>query len=312
MDAHPEWMDQALAEATPEKQWVALRLKGGHDLFKGFENDELMRKLDQGDQFSKVTFDNNTYYNISVLERKPELEVVTFGAAKGPVLDELADRKLEPYYVQIRQNTPEAFQNADTSWKPFAGVREQVAALYYEPMIQALGKTQSKPEGWNGNRAAASRFLPYAKQAEKAIQSKPESANDWSKLREEPESLANQWKLEKSELHIKRKEGSSLLHQKELSLPVNAFSQVYDRQMVMFTFFQLKERTHNPNGAEALQEQVARTRFLCYQVKRSRSCFIAFCPKFKPSKPSPLIISISRPRLSLKSVLQPCLKSSHV
>ena len=184
---------------------------------------------------------------------------------KAHSLTQLADRKLEPYYAQIRQNTPEAFQNTDTSWKPFTQLREQVAALYYEPLINTLGKAQSetKPESWNGNRAAAARLLPYAKQAENAIQKNAESAAQWSKLRDEPESLANQWKLEKSELHIKRKEESQLLHQKELfKLPVNAFSQVYDAPNGDLYFFQLKERTHNPSGGDALQEQVTRARFL--------------------------------------------------
>ena len=88
VDSHPEWIAQALAEAAPKKEWVAIRLKGGHDFFKGLKNnEELMQKLDQGEKFSKVTFDNNAYYNISILEREPGLQVVTFGAAKGPLLD---------------------------------------------------------------------------------------------------------------------------------------------------------------------------------------------------------------------------------
>ncbi len=52
-----------------------------------------------------------------MLERSPELEIITFAEAnRSTLLDDLVDRALEIHYVQIRTQNPALYQNADKSW----------------------------------------------------------------------------------------------------------------------------------------------------------------------------------------------------
>ena len=93
--AHPEWIQQALDEAQPNKIVVGLRLQGGKMPFNGLEKKEkreaFVNLLDQaplGETSSvdsplhNYTADNQTYYRITVLGKANESEILTFAEAQ--------------------------------------------------------------------------------------------------------------------------------------------------------------------------------------------------------------------------------------
>lgn len=276
---HPEWIEDALASAPLKKEVVSIRLKGDSPAFIGLKRGEdLMKLLDAAPlgeaapSLSKITFDNENFYRIIVQDKSPNLEVLTYQEAKSTgVLDKLLDQKLEPYYVQIRNDNPSKFQNEDKSWKPLNEVKPAVAELYLEPVTKAI-KSYFKQEEMSQDRLASLRFYSFLEQAKADIQKTNSNEATWIRPAiDQPEEnklakaepLENQWKLEKTELRLNRKQKSSLPQQIELfSLPQGTFSKTYDAPNGDLYFFHVLEKNIAADNQDAFQEQIARARFL--------------------------------------------------
>ena len=156
VESHPEWLQQALAEAPTMKVPVGLHEKGGNSLFAGLKDGKGLIQLldaaplaaegvtslkpaakDAADKLSNYTADKIVYYRIAVIERSSQPEVLTFAEAdQEGVLSQLLDKQLEAYYLKIREDDPKAFQKEDKSWKSFADAKDAVAERYFDKLLK--------------------------------------------------------------------------------------------------------------------------------------------------------------------------------
>lgn len=103
VESHPEWLDKSLQEAESQRLVVGIRLKGGQPPILGLKNNEEFinildkaKLIEQDPALVKYSADGNMFYRIVVLDRHPELEVLTFKEAQQESsLDNLLDKKLE-------------------------------------------------------------------------------------------------------------------------------------------------------------------------------------------------------------------------
>lgn len=220
VDSHPEWLEKVLEEGMPQQVSVGLKLKGGSSPIKGVENREaLMALLDKAKigeldpALAKYSADGQNYYRITVVERAPKKEIITFAeGVKDNSLEQLLQSKLEAYYQTIRNNDPQAFQNADKSWKPFEEVKNQVADLYFANLLNAISKdyatavgADQAPQKLINELAASLRFYAYAREALDKITTDPRAKEKYvlspgseEVSKDETKSLADQWKFQET------------------------------------------------------------------------------------------------------------------
>lgn len=267
VDSHQEWIVQALQTAPSKQLDVGIRLNGGSNQFGLSDRKPLIQLLDQtslagqepltseainaANKLALFTGDGETYYKIKVINRG-EQQILTFAeATQEGVLDQLLDRQLENYYVKIRDSKADQFQKADKGWKELATVRDQVADLYFEPLLTALRGVYSKvnPDGKSkaatGEQLASIRFYPYVSQIRDSLS---KGQNDQLYLRQEDvvPSIQDQWKVEKVTRNISRsqdQEDSKIDQGRFASLPVNSWSGVEHPLNGDLHFFYIKARS---------------------------------------------------------------------
>lgn len=137
--SHSEWIEEALAQVKPEVVEVAIRFQGDTLPFKGIDNPKkFIEQLDSATAPLLITFDNNTYYRIEVLDKTLSSQVLSFGAARAAgLLDGVLNRYLERYYTSMREGNRQ-FLDENGAWKPLAAVQREVAELYLAKKLQAL------------------------------------------------------------------------------------------------------------------------------------------------------------------------------
>jgi GcvH upstream region-like protein len=223
--AHPEWVDEALNEAKPEKMIIGLREKGGKIPFSGLEQKEKRKNfihlLDQAvaglvsadSPLYHFSADNQTYYRITVLNRANGPEIVSFDEARSDgTLDEVRDRVLEKYYVAIREQNPLLYQKENKEWEPFKTVRDAVANQFFakvlsalEPIQKSLTPDQDK-KSWSKDQASSLRFYTYLNKIREQLIKDPAQADQRIKKEgaEEGNLHPDQWKIEKTTVTFNR------------------------------------------------------------------------------------------------------------
>ena len=144
VQAHPEWLQQALAESKMEPKAVNIRLQGKVEPLEGITDrqalvSELM-KAPIGEQIPSLdgySQDGKHFYRIQVLDRAKEESLVALPdlLADG-TLDAVLDRLLETAYPNIRSGSE--FRKGNGEWKPFQEVKEKVGEVYFASLIKAL------------------------------------------------------------------------------------------------------------------------------------------------------------------------------
>lgn len=280
VDAHPEWLQEALDAAEPQRTLVGITPSGGRPMY-GFEDRrELIRLLDQApienqnasaasqeaaQKLAQLTSDQNNYYRISVLERAPDEEIMTFAEAnRSGALDTLLDRQLEAYYPKIRDSNPKEFQRDDRSWKDYSEAKNAIADRYFEKLLSAIRKdyaTATSNEGQQpttGDLAASVRFYAYANSLKRKLQNGQtdvvrEKATEEKAPAErilERMPLAEQWKLDKAEYTLNRIEPKADIDQAEIfALSPNAWTTVHAPVNGDLYFFQLKAKNDDVDTA---------------------------------------------------------------
>ncbi len=82
VDAHPDWMKEALESGPVEKKSFLLRLSQKEVPIKGLQDLETFKRhLETSDEFTLTSSDQQTLYKIHVKERGSELQVLTFEEA---------------------------------------------------------------------------------------------------------------------------------------------------------------------------------------------------------------------------------------
>ncbi len=199
VNQHPEWLNVALNEAEKEKRVVGIRKKGESALFSGLKKpEELIALLDKypetKEKLSNYTSDGNIYYRISVLDRAPNYEVLTFAEAdKEGILDNLLTAYLEKQYTAVREQNAKDFKNKDGSWKPLPQVRGQVAAIAFKPVLDAIKKYVASKGAEKGEMiadfAASHRLLAFMESLEEKFKDDPKAIDQWLMAAEPVESL---------------------------------------------------------------------------------------------------------------------------
>lgn len=208
--AHPERIDAALEEGVLRPITASIPLKGESSAFIGLKSgQELMTLLDKSDEVKKISFDKDHFYRIKVIDREPQLEILTFeDANKSGVLDSLTEQALEIAYVQLRTKNPESYQNSDKSWKPLSEVKDKVALAHFGSVFDEAKKElkgrkdKEKYQYLEGDRLTPYRFLGWGNDLLKKLKSDPEEAKKMTRLADEPQTFENQFKWVQSSLHI--------------------------------------------------------------------------------------------------------------
>lgn len=194
VEAHPEWVDQALDESESKQSAVSIRLKGGKTPFEGLEDHEaFIRLLDHAKigesdpKLAKWTANHSAYYRVKVLERTPDFEVMTFAEAqKNGALDPLVDK-----------NPPD-----------LAGLLKEIHKDY-----AAAIAPKKAPENLIDDVTASLRLYSYMRKVHDNLAKNPDNEKKYLQpVMEKPsnsqltpaEPLADQWKLEKSSYFVRR------------------------------------------------------------------------------------------------------------
>lgn len=292
--SHPEWIEQSLNNAKPEKMVVGLRIQGGKMPFSGLDKkekrQELMRLLDEapiGEQVASnsplydFSADDQVYYRIAVLGRSEAQEILTFAeAAADGTIGEVRDRILEQYYVTIRGKDSSLYQNEKKEWKPFKEVRAHVADQYFQKVVQALEPIyKNVSKGQEGkllskDQAASLRLYAYLNKVREQLEKDSSQAHQWitTPLEEEQESialverpaLADQWKIEKATVTLNRQNPSeTAMDVKEaLALTKNAWSPLQAPINGDLAFYQVKDHGSVSLQSNAIAEQVRQVQTL--------------------------------------------------
>jgi GcvH upstream region-like protein len=239
---------KALQEAKSQKMTLNLKKKGGNSPIAGLKNpQELIDLLDKAplatqeaslnteaeeiaQKLKQYSANGSNFYRISVLEKAPSEEIMTFDeASQQGVLNDLLKRLLEAHYVKIRENYPADFQNEDNTWKEFSSVQSKVAELYFAPLLSAISEDyrQNRPQessqliqNLTPELSAPLRFYAHIRNAHQtaikshdklgeyvAESSTPLAARPLS----ETANLPNQWKLSKAAFLIDREHASPVI-----------------------------------------------------------------------------------------------------
>lgn len=274
VDANPEWLEVALEEAPAKREMVSLRMQGGNMTFQGLQNGkELMELLDKAplasdagnqaskevqDKLSKYSADKKVYYRIGVIERGPQLEVLTFAEAdQQGVLDKLLDDKLAAYYEKIREGSPKDFQKDDKGWKAYADVKDQVADRYFASVLKGIRTAYAAsmpadkaPQQMIGDYAATLRFFPYMQEMKSKLQKSPDQIAALTKaapISDEKKkeaisakpAIADQWKLERMDYETSRSSPDKLLDKGVFALAEGAWTDVNTPANGDLNFFHL-------------------------------------------------------------------------
>lgn len=283
VDAHPEWIKNALEIAQKNTAHVGLRTKGGKFPFPGIEDRAAFIKLldqaplnTQDEKLAVLKAGNQGWYSMKVIERAPSKEILTFAEAEADgTLDELVDQQLDVNYVKVRGNNPEKFQNPDKSWKPIAEVKNQVAEQVFAPVLKALkadyianAGDKSNTDKLTNDKLANSRFYKYMRDSKATLQKDPSKGD--ALVRKAPAvgeenkraPLADQWKLAKEETDVTRgTNDDSLMIEDLLKLQPNTWSNVHVPANGDINFFFVEKRGVKED-MEALKEQINGARWL--------------------------------------------------
>lgn len=245
INAHPEWIKQALTDAQPKKMIVGIRTEGKKMPFEGLDSwpkrEAFMALLDQAPMgegpaaespLVAYTADQQNFYRIRVLDRSKESEILTFAEAKeDDTLDNLRDKILEKYYVANRDKKPAVYQQEDKEWKSFKSVRELVAEEYFaklwekiEPIKEELAQDDPVYKSMGKDQLAALRFYPRLKQIKEEIEKDPAKADQYlivetkeADLDHLPTStpLSEQWRIKKETVTVSRQDEAPLINVEE-------------------------------------------------------------------------------------------------
>lgn len=263
--SHPEWIDEALTAAVPQKRWVSVRLKGGDLPFVGvFERAELIQQLDKGTALDRFTEDKEHFYRIKVLNSSPVKEVLTFAeSARDDTLNELLDQKLEKGYTDVRGKDPEIFKKEDGTWKSFREVKDQIGSRVYADLLKAISEDFEQATGKKVNDSldfyVSHRFHRYMRDAKKQLEASPENPSlvrSTSPASEEATArapLEMQWLLVKNPTEIKRSSREAVDKEDLFKLSPGTWSSVAANQGTL-SFSRILER---PIKDADIQEEVA-------------------------------------------------------
>ncbi len=292
VEAHPEWIQEALNQKHTNVREVSLSLNGKSSPFEGVESSEklynlfsktvLKGELDSDpealaakNQLELFTGDGETYYRFQVVDRDLTRMVLTFEEAnERGILDMLLQAHLEASYPKVRTKNPAIFKTEENDWKPLSEVEKEVGRILFADTLKSIEFQVSQL----GVKLPEDRFerldefypkyrlFPHMVVAEREIRrvgegsqflKQAETANEKGKLGIKRD-LCSQWSLVKENTMFKSHEHSPWFSSELFSMVEKSWSDVGHRSGKRLSFFQLQEKSI-PSGnfnAEMKQGQV--------------------------------------------------------
>jgi len=270
VDAHPEWLSEALEKARERTLTVSLGKSGNGSIFEGLVNaEELTKELDKAELNAapiRFTANQKNYYLITVLDRTRDDEILTFAEANAAgFLDSLLEDKLRIYYQKNKE---------ENNWNSFDLSREAVADAYFEPLLKAIALSSDKQDTINGELLAPLRFYHFMQNSleqlkkdpafsEKIVLSNP-TFGDPDKLSPK-KSIETQWKLQKIESNFTRDAESK--QDAFFNLPLNSWSDLIEAPNGDIAFFYLKEKGVSDGNGAYVEKTKAMQSLLADQAK---------------------------------------------
>ncbi|MCB1148850.1 MAG: hypothetical protein KDK48_01685 [Chlamydiia bacterium] len=211
-------LSEGIANAPSEVRTLGVRLAGDSP-FKGVTSSkeivELMETaLGQGPKaedakakLQNYTQDGRHYFRITVLDREPSEEILTFqDAKKQRILIKILNKKLEEHYAKLKKNDAKRYRTEGGEFQPLADVRMQIARDLFKETLENLDKAHGGQEPMTVEDAASLRLKNHVAAArDAAVQGKSLEAFVRSDASDEP-TFADQWLLVKEEYRTARGE----------------------------------------------------------------------------------------------------------
>ena len=203
VNAHPEWIDEALTHTDREEKTLKVRLQGGESTLSGAHFLALLEVEDAA--LLRYSTDEETFYSIRVVEKGEGWHLLTFEEAKrDATLEEMLDVLLQTAHADLK------FE------EPYEDVQDEVGAKVYADLLQSI--TENEVEDLD--EYAGHRFDRYLEEVRTLAM---QDLKDFEKMQEE-----SIWALNK---RIQQ------LTEEEIVIGVGEFSPVSDGH-----FYQLMEK----------------------------------------------------------------------
>jgi len=134
-----EMLRQAFDRAFEERKTVEFLLSGKTDAFIGAsDSKEVLERLNQLEEQEIFSFDNEHFYQVTILEKGESKVVLSYEDAcnKGQ-LDVLLDRYLKARYPQVRILYRDQFEK-DGNWLPYDVVKSNLEKIVFKDLLQAI------------------------------------------------------------------------------------------------------------------------------------------------------------------------------
>lgn len=224
---NPASIEEALAQAPVTTKIISWRAAGGNAPLAGVTDRTAFQTFLATAEESAKTYspDQRIYYSIKVIAKDSEPHIMTYEQAKKEnILEPMATKELNDYYVKVREASPKDYQLLDGEWKELDYIRSDLARRFYSKTLAAVQKQavelqakEQQPKEWTPDLTAAVRLIKHVNDAKTALQIDP-ADTQWvaeDSLAEDglltPMPLADQWKLRKKSFNMDRSEGAANL-----------------------------------------------------------------------------------------------------
>lgn len=303
VDAHPEWLSEALDKAPAKKQEVAISYRGNVEAFPNLkDNVKLIEMLDNaplkdvfGDKsdamvaqaaLKRFTTDDTKYYRIVILDKPKSAEIIPFADAKARgLLDSLIDASLKGYYLSIRDKNPQKFKRPDGMWKQFDEVRNEIAEDYFAIILKNIrddavtsGLLPKEAPPLTNDRTASLRLYKYMRglrdkaasntdavknMVAASIDQGEEGGAAWKPL----PNIQDQWKLTTVSFHENRSSTNAVIDlYQAFSLPIDAWSKVTTPVNGDLAFFQITGKGPAEKGETLFEKTLEAHKVLGYEA----------------------------------------------
>lgn len=218
---HSEWLDKALKQAPVRTEVWVLPFAGKSKQMPDVEHSEtliaLLGEAPVGEEpllpaLARYSPNGDTFYRIRLLEQPSALEVVPFGTAKNAeVLAQALKKRLETYWMKVRDAHPDLFRQDNGSWRTFEESQGAVADLYFQPLFDALQREYQTHEGALGRRVeeapsrnllSAFRLYQYVQSVAEQVESPSGQEKGLVRFVETPTPEKGNLALDKSEVTV--------------------------------------------------------------------------------------------------------------
>ncbi|MFZ4772661.1 MAG: hypothetical protein ACOYK9_01560 [Chlamydiia bacterium] len=142
-------LSEAFSKISEERMVVDFLLSGKTDAFIGAEQtSEVLERFSTLEDKESFSFDNEHFYQVTVLEKGETPQVLTYEEARdNGQLDLVLDRYLKTRYPQVRIMYRDQFESKDGDWLPYELVKSNLEKLVFKDLLQAI-ETSSGYKGF--------------------------------------------------------------------------------------------------------------------------------------------------------------------